>query len=209
MTEAIFNGVILAENDAQLRAIVRSVLVAAEQQVFPAVDGVEAVHLARQFKARLVLLDIGMPRLNGLQACEAIRALPGYADVPIVMLTGHSDEQVRQAAQRVGANDFITKPFRPDVLLSRLARFLDVPAALLPKDRGEDALLSGRAQAWNNPMDPGLQSRDTARSSEGHEIKRALVWTLHKEAGPTPNDNAQLVEGREAIRIHRNAESKS
>ena len=97
--QAISNGVILAENDAQVRAIVRSVLVAADQQVFPAVDGLEAVDLARQFKARLVLLDIGMPRLNGLEACKAIRALPDYADVPIVMLTGYDDERVRQAAQ--------------------------------------------------------------------------------------------------------------
>ena len=48
----------------------------------------EAVALARQFRARLVLLDIAMPRLNGLLACEAIRALPDYAEVPIVMLTG-------------------------------------------------------------------------------------------------------------------------
>jgi hypothetical protein len=40
-------------------------------------------------------------------------------------------------------------------------------------------------------------------------LKRALVWELHKEAGPVPRDNAQLTEGREAIRIHRNAESKS
>ena len=119
---------ILAENDALVRAIVRSVLVGAEQQVFQAADGLEAVDLARQFKARLVLLDIGMPRLNGLQACKAIRALPDYADVPIVMLTGYDDERVRQAAHRTGAHDFITKPFRPDVLLARLAKYLHLPA---------------------------------------------------------------------------------
>ncbi len=112
--QCISNGVILAENDALLRAIVRSVLVSAEQQVFLAADGLEAVGLARQFKARLVLLDIGMPRLNGLLACKTIRALPGYADVPIVMLTGYDNERMRQAARQVGANDFITKPFRPE-----------------------------------------------------------------------------------------------
>ncbi len=206
--KAISHGVILAENDAQVRAIVRSVLVAAEQQVFPAVDGLEAVHLARQFKARLVLLDVGMPRLNGLQACEAIRALPNYADVPIVMLTGYGNEQVRQAAQRVGANDFITKPFRPDVLLARLANFLAVSADLLSTGRSGDALLGGRAQAWSNPEDSGWEFRGSAPSFEGGDIKRALVWELHKEAGPPPRENAQLSEGREAIRIQRDAESR-
>ena len=124
----IANGVILAENDAQVRGIVRSVLVRADQQVFPAADGLEALDLARQFKARLVLLDIGMPRFNGLQACEAIRALPDYADVPIVMLTGYDEERVRLAAIRAGAHDFITKPFRPDLLLARLAKYLHLPA---------------------------------------------------------------------------------
>ena len=78
MIEAISNGVILAEDDALVRAIVRSVLVAAKQQVFPAVDGLEAVHLARQFKARLVLLDIGMPRL---QWVAGVRGDPGAAEL--------------------------------------------------------------------------------------------------------------------------------
>ncbi len=67
---AITNGVILAENDALMRGIIRTVLLRAEQQVFPVGNGAEAVALAHQFRARLVLLDIAMPKLNGLMACE-------------------------------------------------------------------------------------------------------------------------------------------
>jgi CheY-like chemotaxis protein len=74
-----------------------------------------------------VLLDIAMPRLNGLQACAAIRNLPGYADVPIVMLTAYDDERFRVAAKRVGATTFITKPFRPSLLLMLLGEYLDYP----------------------------------------------------------------------------------
>jgi two-component system, OmpR family, alkaline phosphatase synthesis response regulator PhoP len=118
---SVANGVILAENDALLHAIIRSVLERAGHQVFLAADGIEAVALARQVKARLVLLDIGMPHLNGLLACEEIRALPGYATVPIVFLTGYTDERMRTAAMELGANDFITKPFRPEDLMARLA----------------------------------------------------------------------------------------
>jgi DNA-binding response OmpR family regulator len=108
--------------------IIRGVLEHAGQRVFVAADGVEAVTLAGQLKARLVLLDIGMPNLSGLLTLEAIRALPGYANVPIVMLTGYSGERMRMAAMELGANDFITKPFRPDVLMGRLARYLDLSA---------------------------------------------------------------------------------
>ena len=124
-------GVIVVENDPLARGIIRAVLQYAKQQVFLAADGLEAVILATELKARLVLLDIEMPRLNGLLACEAIRAQPGYADVPIIMLTGHADDRVRRAAQRLGATDFITKPFRPDTLLARLEVYLDAPVRAL------------------------------------------------------------------------------
>ena len=174
----IANGVILADNDGLMRSVIRSVLVRAEQSVFPVADGLEAVALARQFRARLVMLDIAMPRLNGLQACEALRALPGYAAVPIVMLTGFDDAPTRLAAQRCGANDFITKPFRPYLLLARLAAYLDLPAHLLPADAaGAEGLLPG-----------------------------ARVWNTRPEPKPARRESPQLVEGRETVSIYRKAD---
>jgi DNA-binding response OmpR family regulator len=133
MTGAAIAGcVIVAENDALFSGIIRALLEKADQRVFLAADGNEAVALARQFEARLVLLDIGMPKLNGLMACEAIRLLPGYAEVPIVMLTGYADERMRLAAMQLGANDFITKPFQPDALMARLAPYLGPSPATPP-----------------------------------------------------------------------------
>jgi CheY-like chemotaxis protein len=126
-SQVLTNSVIVAENDVQMRDLIRSILLRVRQQVFPVADGAEALMLARQFRARLVLLDISMPRLNGLQACSAIHQLPGYADVPIIMLTSHDHERFRAAAKRVGATDFITKPFRPNSLLTQLADYLDYP----------------------------------------------------------------------------------
>jgi DNA-binding response OmpR family regulator len=180
----IGGGVILAENDTLLRGTIRSVLLHTKKQIFLAADGLEAIGLARQFKAQLVLLDIGMPRLNGLEACKVIRALPGYADVPIVMLTGHNDVRLHRAAQRLGANDFITKPFRPDMLLARLATYLDMPAPVGPPvaahSNRPDALLGGRSQVWGIPEKPGV----------------------------VPGNQPQLNNGREMLRIYRNAERK-
>ena len=176
------NSVILAENDMAMRSVIRSVLLRAEQQVFPAADGVEAVMLARQFRARLVMLDIGMPRLNGLEACKAIRALPGYAAVPIVMLTGHCDDRVRLAAQRVGANDFVTKPFRPNVLLARLAAYLDLPSHMLPAaPTGADDVLPGT---------------------------RVHEWKPRPEMQPAYAGNSQLTDASELMRVYRQAERK-
>jgi CheY-like chemotaxis protein len=177
---ALANGVILAENDGLMRSVIRSVLVRAEQQVFPVADGLEAVALARQFRARLVMLDVAMPRLDGLQTCEAIRALPGYADVPIVMLTGYDDAPTRQAALRLGANEFITKPFRPYLLLARLSTYLDLPAHMVPAEAaGADDVLPG-----------------------------ARVWNTRPEAKPAPRESPQLDEGRATVVMYRKADRR-
>jgi DNA-binding response OmpR family regulator len=181
----LHGGVIVAENDPLIRGVIRSVLVDTRKHVFLAVDGLEAVSLASQFKAELVLLDIAMPRLNGLEACKRIRALPGYAGVAIVMLTGHDDERLRQAAKRFGANDFITKPFRPDMLLTRLAIHLDVP---------EQALLRGTAGG----------SGDSAP-----RLGHAQIWNHAERPSPPAGDHPQLNSGRAAIRIYRDAERRS
>jgi DNA-binding response OmpR family regulator len=191
----ITNGVILAENDALMRGIIRSVLLRAEQQVFPVGNGEEAVALAQQFRARLVLLDIAMPRLNGLLACEAIRALPAYAAVPIVMLTGHDDERFRLAARRVGANDFIVKPFQPNALLARLAIYLDMPSQTRPVVH---------PQVWESHAAPRTATGGYAQSGN-----HALVWKPRAAAGSELDEHSQLINGREVLRIQRDAERGS
>jgi len=199
----ITNGVILAENDALMRGIIRTVLLRAEQQVFPVCNGVEAVMLAHRFRARLVLLDIAMPRLNGLLACEAIRALPDYAEVPIVMLTGHDDERFRLAARRLGANDFIVKPFQPNALLARLAIYLDMPSRMRPAvaSAGDDTLPGVHAQVW--------ESHAASRAAAGDHTQpgdRALVWKPREMPGPELDEHSQLITGREVLRIQRDVE---
>jgi two-component system chemotaxis response regulator CheY len=203
---AITNGIILAENDALMRGVIRSVLLRAEQQVFPVGNGEEAVALARQFRARLVLLDIAMPVLNGLLACEIIRALPGYAEVPIVMLTGHDDGRFREAARRLGANDFIVKPFQPNVLLARLAVYLDMPPQTRPAAAADDNnILPGvHAQVWKSNATLRTATGDHAEPEE-----RTLVWKIGETLGPELDEHSQLVNGREVLRIQRNAERRS
>lgn len=160
----IANGVILADNDSLMRSVIRSVLVQVDMEVFPVANGMEALALARGFRARLVLLDIAMPLLNGLLACKAIRELPGYGRVPIVMLTGHDDPQMRAAAATFGATDFITKPIQPDALLARLAGCLELSPSGKRGDlaRGWDVLRVSRGVERLASERPGF---DSARRS--------------------------------------------
>ena len=152
--QTISNSVLLAENDPQMRALVRAVLLNAKQLVFPAADGLEAVELARQFKPGVILLDIAMPRLNGLEACRTIRGLPGQADVPILMLTAHAETAMVRMARKLGATDVIAKPFRPNDLLARLAPWLDIPdrsrATASGADFADGAASGADAVVWKS-----------------------------------------------------------
>lgn len=118
MQDAYFGGNAIVADDRQvIRDAVRSAL-GDTWCVFPARSGVEAVIYARSIQAALVILDIEMPPLNGLDATVVIRALPAYGTVPIVVLTGFDDEENRRRARLAGVDTIIAKPFTAQHLLS-------------------------------------------------------------------------------------------
>ena len=148
MTEQ--TGIIVADDDVMVRSVLRSVLMSSGHDVFMARTGEEAMGLASRMRAVLVLLDLNMPKLNGLLACERLRAMPEYADTPIAMLTAYDNEDARRASARVGSTFFISKPFQPGALLATLAPFLEkrpvLPGRLLAEgDPARHALDRGRS----------------------------------------------------------------
>ena len=124
MQQPFDQSLIIADNDGSMRGILRSVLEHPRRVVFLAADGLEAVQYAQHTVADLVLLDMRMPRLDGLEACAQIRQLPRYKDVPIVILTAFDDERARRKAKRVGVTAFFVKPFSADSLRRGLAPLL-------------------------------------------------------------------------------------
>ena len=125
-TSANITGVIVADDDAMIRSVLRAMLEALDLNVFLACDGLEAVQFASRMQAALIILDLKMPRLNGLVACQQIRLLPGNAKTPIVILTALPGKEVETASARVGATACFSKPFRPALLLQALSRFLPI-----------------------------------------------------------------------------------
>ena len=99
--EASVKDVIVADNDAIIRSILRSVLEGEGFTVLPGIDGFEAVDIARRTQASLVILDYKMPHMDGITACSEIRQLPGYAATPIVILTAiRGGRQMRPGSAR-------------------------------------------------------------------------------------------------------------
>jgi two-component system, response regulator PdtaR len=101
--------VLTVEDDPLVRADLRLVLEDAGFEVCAAArDGIEAVELAREHEPDVILLDLGLPRLDGAEAARRIRS---ERDVPIVALTGHRDGDLRRRAVEAGAVSIVTKPF--------------------------------------------------------------------------------------------------
>ena len=88
-----------------------------------AINGQKAIDIAKDYQPHLILLDIMMPKMDGIEACRRIRELPKMKEVFILFLTARSEEYSEVAAFEVGANDYITKPIKPRALMSRISAF--------------------------------------------------------------------------------------
>ncbi len=116
--------ILLAEDEPINQEVSRGLLEDAGLAVDLAEDGVEAVALARKNRYALILMDMQMPNLNGIDATKAIRALPGYARTPILAMTANAFDEDRQVCLSAGMNDHIAKPVDPDKLFETLLKWL-------------------------------------------------------------------------------------
>lgn len=90
-------------------------------QVATAADGVEAIRKAKEFRPDLILLDIMMPNKDGLQTIRELKVLPEFEHTLVILLTALSDEKYEIEGLKTGADDFISKPIKPEVLATRIA----------------------------------------------------------------------------------------
>jgi two-component system, sensor histidine kinase and response regulator len=116
--------VLLAEDNPINREVATELLQHAGAVVVAAEDGAQALRIAAGEKFDVVLLDMQMPHINGLEAARRLRAMPDYRDVAILALTANVFESDRQACLDAGMNDFISKPIDPELLESTLLRWL-------------------------------------------------------------------------------------
>ncbi len=116
--------ILLAEDEPINQEVSRMLLEDIGLAVDLAEDGVEALALARTNRYALILMDMQMPNLNGVDATKAIRALPGYAETPILAMTANAFEEDRQVCMAAGMNDHLGKPVDPVKLYQVLLQWL-------------------------------------------------------------------------------------
>lgn len=121
---AAMTTILVVDDEPSIVELVRFTLEDADVRVVEASDGAEALILARRVKPDLVLLDVQMPRLDGLEVCRQLRREPAFARTPIIMLTAAGQQADRTRGLGAGADEYLTKPFSPLALLALVEAFL-------------------------------------------------------------------------------------
>ena len=109
--------ILTAEDSTSLREMIVFTLQEAGYEVIEASDGRKALRAIEGRKVHLVITDLNMPNMNGIELTQALRSDPKYKFVPIIFLTTESQFQKKQAAREAGATGWIVKPFKPEQLL--------------------------------------------------------------------------------------------
>jgi len=116
--------ILIADDEPDILEIVQYNLAREGFQVVAAKDGDEALAKARAENPDLIILDIMMPKKNGVEVCQILRMQPGFKDTMIIFLTALNDESSQIKGLEMGADDYVTKPISPKVLVSRVNALL-------------------------------------------------------------------------------------
>lgn len=116
--------VLIVDDEADILEFIRYNLKKEGYEVYTASDGLEALKVAAEVSPHLVLLDVMMPNMDGMETCRQLRKMPQTEDAVIAFLTARSEDYSQVAGFDAGADDYIAKPVRPNVLVSRIRALL-------------------------------------------------------------------------------------
>ena len=116
--------ILTADDSASMRQMVSFTLKGAGYEVLEAVDGKDGLEKAKAKNIDMVITDLNMPHMDGIQMIREIRALPKYKFIPIILLTTESQDEKKMQGKAAGATGWIVKPFKPEQLLAVIKKVL-------------------------------------------------------------------------------------
>jgi len=116
--------ILVVDDSASVRKMVQFTLEAKGMQVRVADDGLEALEVLRHHTIDAIILDINMPKMNGLELLQKVKSDGAYATIPVIMLTTEGQDEDKDKAVALGASAYVVKPFKPSQLLKLLEEVL-------------------------------------------------------------------------------------
>ena len=116
--------ILLVDDEPDILEIIGYNLSSEGYQVFTAENGIKAIKQAKKNKPHLIILDVMMPEMDGIEACEKLRLIPELSETVIAFLTARGEDYSQVAGFDAGADDYITKPIKPKVLISKVKALL-------------------------------------------------------------------------------------
>lgn len=170
-------SILIIEDDPDIVELLQYNL---EKEGFPvrtAADGETGLQAARRFKPGMILLDLMMPGMDGLEVCQNLKRDPNTAGIPLMMITAKSQESDVVTGLELGADDFLSKPFSPREVIARVR-------AVLRRSKGEAKHVPTRIELGEVVLD--LDRYEIEVSGELREFTRAefrLIWALASQPG--------------------------
>ena len=210
--------ILLVEDETDLRNFIHGIL-AQHFEVSTSVDGAEALALMERQRPDLILTDVMMPRLSGIELCRAVKNHPSTQDIPVILLTARGDSDTALAGYEAGASDFVPKPFDTKVLLARVDAHLQMRAlSLQVADQARLAsagtLAAGLAHEVKNPVNAILNAAKVLVGGgsskvpsekllgvivDGAERINEVVSALNTHARPADDTDLQAVDVRDGV----------
>lgn len=163
--------ILVADDDPHIREVICFALRKAGMEPVAAATGAEALACARADEPALIVLDIGMPEMDGLDVCRMLRRT---SDVPILFLSARDEEIDRIVGLEIGADDYVTKPFSPRELVARVNAILKRGRAA-PAEPASPALAHGALRVDPETHTAAFAGRDLALTATEHAILFKLL----------------------------------
>lgn len=156
--DAIVTKILVVDDEKSIVELIRGYLEREGFEVFAAFDGPAALECVRELAPELVVLDVMLPGLDGIEVCRQLRQ---FSDAYVLMLTARAEEVERIVGLTIGADDYLTKPFSPRELVARVRAMLRRPRALAVQEAGR--------------VDVSLRLGDLAIDRSRHAVRRDLT----------------------------------